>query len=177
MVVMIKLQPQLFSQSDCLNNPSLQAGNISPAPLMENQNGTLQFTYNHGGREYNDYTSKPLEISICFANIEPIDSLNAIYGTIAPKFTWSLNSAGCLIGVQNQPLANNDGGTILIDFRPMSFISCPENKMGFIANLQPPQCMNSTDLKSDNSESVFTCAKRKRVAFTNPHIMYRKNNK
>ncbi len=145
------------AQSTCLNNPSIQAGDIDPAPLSPGGSGVLSLTYNHGGQEYSDFATDPMEITICFANIAPAAGTASLGGTFDDRFDWSINSAGCLVGIQNQTFVNNDGGTITVDFVQTNPIACPANQMGFIANIQPPQCMNATDLKGDNEERSFTC--------------------
>ncbi len=157
LIALMLLGSQMVAQSTCLNNPSIQAGDIDPAPLSPGSSGVFKLTYSHGGQEYADFASDPMEIVICFANIAPATGVSSLGGTFDDRFDWSINGSGCLVGMQNQTFVNNDGGIITVDFVQTNPIACPANQMGFTANIHPPQCMNATDLKGDNSERSFTC--------------------
>jgi hypothetical protein len=146
-----------FSQA-CLNNPSLQGGDINPAPLEDGLGGQLFFTYVENGLNYINEEIDPVTVTICLLSIGPVDGINSIGGDFSGTFDWQYDPAvNCLIGTQNQDIMGGDGGSITVDFVQINTIECPSNQMGFNANIQPAACMNGINQISDDNESSFTC--------------------
>ena len=152
----------LFSidlEGQCLNNPSIQSGDIDPAPLDVGANGTLSFTYVENGTDYTNDETDPVKILICLLNIAPVDGINSVGGNYADHFNWQYDpSSNCFLGTQNQDILGGTGGSITVDFEQVNIIACPDNQMGFNANIQPAACMNGFNLLVDDSEASFTCA-------------------
>ena len=142
----------------CLNNPSIQAGDIDPAPLVNGQGGVLSFTYTENGDDYTEEENDPVTLTICMLNIGPVSGTASIGGTFASTFDWIYDGvSNCFLGTQNQDILGGSGGTITVDFVQTNSIACPTNQMGFNANIQPAACMNGVNQVNDDNESSFTC--------------------
>lgn len=148
--------PTMFGQ--CINNPSLQSGDINPAPLTSGAGGILQFTYFENLLEYTDDEGDPISLTVCLLNLSPVGGPSAVSGSFAAKFNWVYDpGTNCLQGMQNQDILSGDGGVISVAFNQVNEIECPDNQMGFNANLQPAACMNGINQTTDDTESVYTC--------------------
>ena len=142
----------------CSNNPSVQAGDIDPAPLVNGQGGTLSFTYTENGADYTDEETDPVTVTICLLNIAPVSGVASIGGTFAGHFDWLYDvGTNCFLGTQNQDILGGSGGSITVEFVQTNSIACPSNQMGFNTNIQPAACMNGINLVNDDNESSFTC--------------------
>lgn len=147
----------LLSQ-ECVNNPSIQQGDINPAPLIAGSGGHLQFSYLESLQAYRDEENDPVSIIICLLNIEPEDGINSISGSFSSTFDWRFDAeSNCIQGVQNKDIEAESGGLIKVDFKQKTSFNCPNNQMGFSVNLQPAACMNGVNQVLDDSESVYTC--------------------
>ncbi|MFT4535773.1 MAG: hypothetical protein ACJA1A_002681 [Saprospiraceae bacterium] len=146
-----------FSQG-CINNPSIQGGDINPAPLEDGNGGQLFFTYVENGEDYTDEENDPVTLTICLLNIGPVDEVNSIGGSFSSTFDWQYDPVtNCFLGTQNQDIIGGEGGMITVDFEQTNTIDCPSNQMGFNANIQPAACMNGTNQVDDDNEFSFTC--------------------
>ena len=153
--------------ASCTNNPSVQAGNISPVPLLSGGTGTLSFTYVENFLDYTDDENNPVRISLCLMNIAPVNGAASIGGSFASTFNWVYDPVGnCFLGTQNQDILGGSGGTITLDFALVNEIACPTNQMGFVVNIQPAPCMMAANNTTDDTEEVFTC-----VACTNTELV------
>jgi len=156
LLVFVCTQQLIYSQ--CINNPSVQQGSISDAPLAIDQEGVFSFTYTENGLDYTDEENDPVKLTICFLNTTPKDGINSIGGGFASTFEWTYDSVlNCMLGVQIEDISGGSGGFITIDFVQTNAVLCPENQMGFNVNIQPPACMNGVNQTPDDNESVYTC--------------------
>jgi hypothetical protein len=147
----------VFSQT-CTNNPSVQAGDINPAPLVNGNGGQLSFTYLENGDAYTNEENDPVTLIICLLNIGPVNGISSVGGSFSSTFDWQYDPAlNCFLGTQNQDILAGDGGSITIDFEQTNTIECPSNQMGFNVNIQPAACMNGSNLVDDDNEFSFTC--------------------
>jgi hypothetical protein len=147
----------VFSQT-CTNNPSVQAGDINPAPLVNGNGGQLSFTYLENGDAYTNEENDPVTLIICLLNIGPVNGISSVGGSFSSTFDWQYDpSLNCFLGTQNQDILAGDGGSITIDFEQTNTIECPSNQMGFNVNIQPAACMNGSNLVDDDNEFSFTC--------------------
>lgn len=147
----------LFGQT-CINNPSIQQGDINPAPLVGNAGGILSFSFVENLLDYTDEETDPVNIAVCLLNIEPVNAAASVAGTFSGTFTWVYDpGTNCLLGTQNQDIFGGTGGTITVAFNQIASVVCPSNQMGYNANLQPAACMNGTNETVDDTESVYTC--------------------
>jgi len=143
---------------NCINNPSIQAGNVTPAPLTPGAGGTLSFTFVENISDYNGFNIDPVTVTVCLLNVIPVNGAGSVGGSFAPNFNWAYDSvSNCLQGTQNQTLFGGFGGPITVAFNQSNPILCPSNQMGFNANLQPAACMNGINETVDDTESVYTC--------------------
>jgi len=148
----------------CNNNPSIQAGDIDPAPLQANQGGTLSFTYVENLLDYTEEDIDPVKLTICLLNLEPATGATpaaapaSIAGSFSGTFNWIYDPVtNCFQGTQNRDIFGGTGGYITVDFvQTMAFL-CPDNQMGFNANIQPANCMNGVNQTTDDRESAYTC--------------------
>jgi len=149
----------LYGQLDrCNNNPSIQAGDINPAPLTWQQGGTLSFTYVENLLDYTDEETDPVRVTICLLNIEPVNGVSSIGGNFSSSFTWVYDPvSNCFQGTQNRDIFGGTGGRITVDFDQTNPFLCNDNQMGFNANIQPANCMNGINETTDDNESVYTC--------------------
>jgi len=155
----IFLSGSLLIGQNCINNPSIQQGDINPAPLVGGAGGTLSLTYVENLLDYTDEENDPITITICLLNIVPVTGATSVAGSFAPKFNWLYDpTSNCLQGTQNQDLIGGAGGTITIAFNQSNPVLCPSNQMGYNANLQPAACMNGINETVDDTESVYTCS-------------------
>lgn len=147
-----------LSFGQCINNPSLQQGDIDPAPLTNGAGGIISFSYFENLLDYNDNENNPVSITVCLLNVEPVGGAAAVNGSFAPVFTWTYDAiSNCLQGTQNADILGGTGGKITIAFDQTNAQLCPDNQMGFNANLQPAACMNQVNQTTDDTESVYTC--------------------
>lgn len=147
----------VYAQS-CVNNPSVQAGDINPAPLFNGQGGVLSFTYIENLLDYTAEETDPVTLTICLLNIGPVNGVNSVGGTFSSTFDWIYDPiSNCLQGTQNQDILGGTGGSITVAFEQTNAIECPDNQMGFRANIQPAGCMNGVNQTNDDSEAVYTC--------------------
>lgn len=154
--LLILFSTQLL-HSQCVNNPSIQQGNITPAPLVCNT-GTAQFTYFENLLDYSGWQTDPVVITVCLLNITPQNGASSVGGNFHQTFNWLYDpTSNCLQGTQNQTILGGTGGLITIDFEILTPIACPNNQMGFNANIQPAACMNGINETVDDTESVYTC--------------------
>ena len=129
-----------------------------PAPLLNGNGGTLSFSYTENLLDYTDEETDPVSVTICLLNIGPADGLNSIGGSFSGNFDWQYDAvSNCFLGTQNQDILGGSGGTITVDFDQTNTVQCPNNQMGFNANIQPAACMNGVNDVNDDAESVFTC--------------------
>lgn len=129
-----------------------------PAPLINGNGGTLSFTYTENLLDYTDEETDPVTVTICLLNIGPADGLNSIGGSFSGNFDWQYDGvSNCFQGTQNQDILGGSGGMITVDFAQTNTIQCPDNQMGFNANIQPAACMNGVNDVNDDDEAVFTC--------------------
>jgi len=148
----------LFGQT-CINNPSIQQGDMDPAPLVGNAGGLISFSFVENLFDYTDEETDPVTITICLLNIEPVNGAASIAGTYYGIFTWTYDPVpNCFIGIQNQDIIGGSGGSITVAFNQITSIACPSNQMGFNANIQPAACMNGVNETVDDTESVYTCS-------------------
>ncbi len=148
---------------NCIINPSIQQGDIKPAPLNNGGKGIMQFSMLENLLFYKDFTNNPIILNICLQNAIPLNGINAISGSFRSNFDWSYDaSLNCLSGTQvrgmNGSFAySNNGGLILVDFIVTNPIQCPFNQIGFEAELIPPACASGINNTVDDIESVYTC--------------------
>jgi len=57
---------------DCVNNPSVQAGDINPAPLTPGVIGDASFTYFENLTDHEDWQAAPVKMTVCLLNIVPM---------------------------------------------------------------------------------------------------------
>jgi len=148
----------------CNNNPSIQAGDIDPAPLQANQGGTLSFTYVENLLDYIDEDIDPVKLTICMLNLAPATGATlatapaSVGGSFSVTFNWIYDPVtNCFQGTQNRDIFGGTGGFITVDFVQTQAFLCPDNQMGFNANIQPANCMNGVNQTTDDRESVYTC--------------------
>ncbi len=142
----------------CINNPSIQGGDVNPAPLTPGAGGTLTFTFVENLTDYDGFLTDPVSITVCLLNVEPVNGASSVSGSFAPNFNWVYDpGSNCLQGVQNTTLFGGFGGPIVVAFNQTNPVQCPSNQMGFNANLQPAACMNGINETVDDTESVYTC--------------------
>jgi len=147
----------VFGQT-CINNPSIQQGDINPAPLVGTAGGLLTLSYVENLLDYTDEEIDPITITLCLLNIEPVSGASSVAGSFSPIFTWVYDPiSNCLQGTQNQDIIGGSGGTITVAFNQTNAVPCPSNQMGFNANIQPAACMNGINETVDDTESVYTC--------------------
>jgi len=148
---------QPITSQTCVNNPSIQQGDINPSPLTGNT-GVLQFSFFENLLDYTGWQTDPITITVCLLNISPQNGAASIGGSYASTFNWIYDpGSNCAQGTQNQNILGGSGGSITIDFQVTNPIQCPNNQIGFNANLQPAQCMNGINETVDDTESVYTC--------------------
>jgi len=146
------------SFAQCVNNPSIQQGNLNPAPLPPQAGGIAQFSYFENLLDYTDEENDPITVTLCLLNITPVSGSASVAGNFAPVFNWLYDpGSNCLQGTQNQDIFGGTGGLISVVFNQSSPIDCPNNQMGYNANLQPAACMNGINETVDDTESVYTC--------------------
>lgn len=142
----------------CINNPSIQGGDVNPAPLTPGAGGTLTFTYVENLTDYDGFNTDPVSVTVCLLNVEPVNGASSVSGSFAVNFNWVYDpNSNCLQGVQNQTIFGGSGGPISVAFNQTTPVLCPSNQMGFNANLQPAACMNGINETVDDTESVYTC--------------------
>jgi len=148
----------------CNNNPSIQAGDIDPAPLMVNQGGTLSFTYVENLLDYVEEDIDPVKLTICMLNLAPATGATpatapaSVGGSFSVIFNWIYDPVtNCFQGTQNKDIFGGTGGYITVGFVQTLEFLCPDNQMGFNANIQPANCMNGVNQTTDDRESVYTC--------------------
>jgi len=144
----------------CVNNPSIQQGDINPAPLPWNGGGIAQLSYFENLLDYTDEENDPITITFCLLNITPVNGAASVSGSFAGTFNWLYDpTSNCLQGTQNQDILGGTGGLISVAFNSniTTIVYCPDNQMGFNANLQPAACMNGINETVDDTESVYTC--------------------
>jgi len=147
----------LFGQN-CINNPSIQQGDINPAPLTPGAGGTLSFSFVENLTDYAGFQTDPVTITVCLLNVAPVSGAASVAGNFAPNFDWLYDpTSNCLQGTQNTTLVGGAGGLITVAFNQTNPVQCPSNQMGFNANLQPAACMNGINETVDDTESVYTC--------------------
>lgn len=95
---------------------------------------------------------------IYLLNCTPFNGATSVGGTFSGFFNWSFDGVNnCLIGIQNQDILGNTGGTITVDFYVTNPVTCPNNQIGFNANIQPAPCMNGINETTDDTESAYSC--------------------
>ncbi len=142
----------------CTNNPSVQQGDIDPAPLYPGAVGIAKFSYFENLLDYTAWANDPVTLTFCLLHIEPLNGASSISGSASSWFTWSYDPVtNCLLGTQNQSILGGTGGLIALDFQVKNMINCPNNQTGFTLNLQPAACMNGSNLTTDDTESIYTC--------------------
>jgi len=142
----------------CVNNPSIQQGDINPAPLTGSGGGIAQFSFFENLLDYTDEENDPITVTLCLLNIAPVSGATSVAGSFAPTFNWLYDpGSNCLQGTQNQDILGGTGGLISVAFNTMNQVFCPDNQMGYNANLQPAACMNGINETVDDTESVYTC--------------------
>lgn len=147
----------VFGQT-CINNPSIQQGDVNPAPLTPGAGGTLSFTYVENLTDYSNFQTDPVSVTVCLLNVAPVNGASSVAGAFASSFNWVYDgTSNCLQGTQNQTIFGGTGGLITVAFNQTNPIQCPSNQMGFNANLQPAACMNGINETVDDTESVYTC--------------------
>lgn len=160
------------TSNECVNNPSLQQGDINPAPLIPGSSGTLSFTYFENLLDYTDDENNPVQLTVCMLNIEPVNGVSSIGGTFAGHFNWVYDPiTNCMLGTQNQDILGGTGGSITILFDITNTVLCPDNQMGFNANLQPAACMNNSNQTTDDTESTYTCVFDCQLAVTFSNVV------
>ncbi len=148
-----------FVFGQCINNPSIQQGDINPAPLVNGAGGILTLSYVENLLDYTDEETDPITLTICLLNIVPVSGAGSVSGSFSGTFNWLYDaSSNCFQGTQNQDILGGAGGQITIAFNQSSPVLCPSNQMGYNANLQPAACMNGINETVDDTESVYTCA-------------------
>jgi len=149
----------ICSAQNCFNNPSIQQGDINPAPLTGNAGGTISFSFTENLLDYTDDENDPVKISLCLLNIEPVNGASSVGGSFSSTFTWVYSTASnCLQGTQNQDIIGGTGGPITVVFNQIPpGVPCPSNQTGFNANIQPAACMNGVNETVDDTESSYTC--------------------
>lgn len=148
-----------MSGQSCINNPSIQQGDLNPAPLISGSGGVIKFSYYENLLDYAGYLSDPVSLTVCFLNIEPVNGTASVTGSFAGFFGWKYDkTSNCLFGIQNQTIIGGTGGIIKVIFNPINNIECPNKQMGFNANIQPAACMNGINQLSDDTESVYACS-------------------
>lgn len=156
--IAILLSGSLVFGQTCINNPSIQQGDINPAPLVGTAGGLLTLSYVENLLDYTDEEIDPITITLCLLNIEPVTGATSVAGSFSSNFNWIYDpTSNCLQGTQNQDILGGSGGTITVAFNQTNAIACPSNQMGFNANLQPAACMNGINETVDDTESVYTC--------------------
>lgn len=149
----------LVKGQTCANNPSIQQGDVNPAPLIFGQPGEISFSFFENLLDYTDEENDPVSITVCMLNLEPINGTASVGGNFDQVFDWVYDStSNCLQGVQNQDIYGGTGGWISVNVNVKNFKACPNNQIGFIANLQPAACMNGANQTTDDNESVYTCS-------------------
>lgn len=157
-IILIVTGSLLYGQT-CINNPSIQQGDLNPAPLVGNAGGIISFTYVENLLDYTDEETDPVNITLCLLNIQPVNGATSVAGTFSSNFTWVYDpGTNCLLGTQNQDIFGGSGGSITVAFNQTNPIICPSAQMGFNANIQPAACMNGVNETVDDTESVYTCA-------------------
>jgi len=142
----------------CINNPSIQQGDINPAPLVGTGGGIAQFSFFENLLDYTDEENDPITVTLCLLNIAPVSGAASVAGSFAPTFNWLYDpSSNCLQGTQNKDILGGTGGLISVAFNTSNQVDCPDNQMGYNANLQPAACMNGINETVDDTESVYTC--------------------
>lgn len=143
----------------CNNNPSIQQGDIDPAPLYPGAQGVAKMTYFENLLDYSGWQTDPITITMCFLNIAPDNGASSVTGTASTWFNWLYDpTSNCMQGTQNQTIYGGTGGPIEVAFSIATPINCgPSNQMGFNANIQVAACMNQTNQQTDDTESVYTC--------------------
>jgi len=147
-----------LSFGQCVNNPSIQQGDINPAPLTGGGGGIAQFSFFENLLDYTDEENDPITVTLCLLNIAPVSGATSVAGSFAPTFNWLYDpGSNCLQGTQNKDILGGTGGLISVVFNAVNDIQCPDNQMGYNANLQPAACMNGINETVDDTESVYTC--------------------
>jgi len=122
----------------CINNPSIQQGNINPAPLNTNT-GVLQFSFFENLLDYTAWQTDPLTMTVCLLHISPQNGAASVGGNYAPTFNWLYDqSSNCLQGTQNQTIFGGTGGLITVAFKVDNPIGCPNNQMVLIRIFSHP---------------------------------------
>lgn len=156
--IAILLSGSLVFGQTCINNPSIQQGDINPAPLTGAAGGLLTFSYVENLLDYTGEETDPVTVTLCLLNIAPVSGASSVAGSFSSNFNWVYDAASnCLQGTQNQDIFGGSGGTITLAFNSTNLVNCPSNQMGFNANLQPAACMNGINETVDDTESVYTC--------------------
>jgi len=145
-------------QEKCANNPSVQMGDIDPAPLMADQGGVASFSYFENLLDYKDYKGDPIGLNICFTNIAPKDGVNSLIGEYKDHFKWFYDAKkNCLNGTQQKIIPGGDGGLIKVEFKQTKVIPCHNNQSGFKVTIVPTACMEGVNETTDDTEYVYTC--------------------
>lgn len=142
----------------CANNPSVQMGDIDPAPLMAKQGGVVSFSYFENLLDYKDFRGDPVILNICFSNIAPKEGVKSIIGTFKDHFKWFYDAdKNCLKGTQSKVIPGGNGGLIKVEFKQVKVIPCHNNQSGFKVTIDPPACMEGVNETTDDTEYVYTC--------------------
>ena len=157
-LLLMMLSTQFLYAQPCVNNPSIQQGDIHPAPIYFGQTVVAEFSYFENLLDYTEEENDPMIINIGLLNMEPVDGANSVFGNFSDVFNWVYDStANSLIGTQNQDILGGTGGLIRFWCKPVNLVSCPTNQIGFNGNITPAVCMNGINETVDDTESVYTC--------------------
>jgi|GEM_PF-3880526 len=138
--------------AQCNINPTIQQGDINPAPLV-NDYADIQFSYFENGATYSDLND-PIKVEIEFHNLEPINGGTLVYGTAGGWFNWQYDStSNKLTGTQNQTINFSSGGLVNVSAIVTDTIACPTNQTGYNVDVILP----SVCPPYSNPMSVYTC--------------------
>jgi len=148
----------LFGQT-CVNNPSVQTGDLNPAPLYPGAPAQASFTFFENLQDYSGFATDPITMTLCMLNVAPANGPSSVSGSASTWFNWLYDpGSNCLQGTQNQTIFGGTGGAIVVDLTITNPITCgASNQMGFNVNLQVAACMTGVNEQSDDTESVYTC--------------------
>ncbi len=145
------------TNGNCVNNPSVQQGAISTAPLTSST-GTMEFSFVENLLDYTAWQTDPVTLTLCLLNITPQNGAASVNGSYHQNFNWVYDPiSNCLQGTQNQTIFGGSGGLITVDFNADTTIACPTNQLGFNVNIGIPACMGPINETVDDTESFYTC--------------------
>lgn len=161
LVILLIVPQMLVAQTEGNYNPFVNAGSISPVPLLpveEGGTGTISFnTGNTGSDPLIIIGEEKVTVSITLSQGVPnaADPLSALGGTATSLFNWTINN-NTYTGTQSATIPANYSGTITIDYKVITNSAQSDPKNGLRAEIKPATYQNASNSKTDDILNVYT---------------------